>query len=139
VIVVLDTNVLVSGLVRSNPASAVVRVWDAWRCGRFELAVSRYLLDEFERTIAQPYFASRIGAERRAAVLDLLRAEAHLVSVTATVRNVATHPEDDLVLALAVSARADYLVTGDAKLQAIRAYKDVRIISAREFSDATGD
>jgi predicted nucleic acid-binding protein len=46
---------------------------------------------------------------------------------------VATHPEDDLVLATAVSAHADYLVTGDRKLQRLGSYQGVRILSPREF------
>ena len=46
---------------------------------------------------------------------------------------IATHPEDDVVLATAVSAKARYLVTGDAKLQDLRTYQDVTIFSARAF------
>ena len=45
----------------------------------------------------------------------------------------ATHPEDDLVLAAAVSARSDYLVTGDKKLQDLRSYQGVTIVTPREF------
>jgi predicted nucleic acid-binding protein len=52
-----------------------------------------------------------------------------------TVTGVATHPEDDLVLAAAVSAGADYLVTGDRKLQALDTFEGVRILSPRQFLD----
>jgi predicted nucleic acid-binding protein len=54
---------------------------------------------------------------------------------------VTTHPEDDLVLAVAASARVDYLVTGDKPLQRLGAYQSVRVISPRAFLDlleATG-
>lgn len=47
----------------------------------------------------------------------------------------ATHPEDDLVLATAVSAQADYLITGDAMLRKLRTYEGVSIVSPREFLD----
>jgi predicted nucleic acid-binding protein len=46
---------------------------------------------------------------------------------------VATHPEDDLILATAVSARADYLVTGDQQLQGLGTYQDVTVASPRQF------
>lgn len=45
------------------------------------------------------------------------------------------HPEDDLVLAAAVSARADYRVTGDSKLQLRGRYQGVIILSPRAFLD----
>jgi predicted nucleic acid-binding protein len=46
---------------------------------------------------------------------------------------VATHPEDDLVLATAISAKAEYLVSGDTKLQRLGTYEGVKIVSPREF------
>ncbi|MCC7021329.1 MAG: hypothetical protein IT338_00795 [Thermomicrobiales bacterium] len=45
----------------------------------------------------------------------------------------ATHPEDDLILATAVACRASYLVTGDRKLRAVGAFRGVAILSPREF------
>ena len=58
-----------------------------------------------------------------------------LLDLTAEVRGVATHSEDDLVLATAVSAKVDYLVSGDKTLQCVRAYEGVTIVSPREFRD----
>ncbi len=49
--------------------------------------------------------------------------------ISVSVINVATHPEDDLVLAIAVSAVADYLVTGRRGLQAVGRYRAVTILS----------
>lgn len=46
---------------------------------------------------------------------------------------VATHPEDDLILATAVAGNAEYLVTGDRQLLALGTYEGVRIVSAAEF------
>ena len=56
-----------------------------------------------------------------------------MVPLTVQVAGVATHPEDDLILATAVSSGADYLVTGDRRLRAVGAYADVAILSPREF------
>jgi hypothetical protein len=46
-----------------------------------------------------------------------------------TIASGATHPEDDLVLAAAVSAAADYLVTGDRQIRRLGSYQGVTIIS----------
>jgi predicted nucleic acid-binding protein len=65
----------------------------------------------------------------------LLASTTTLVSSTIKVEHVASHHEDDLVLATAVTAKADYLVTGDGALQQLGAYEGVTILSPRAFLD----
>jgi uncharacterized protein len=60
------------------------------------------------------------------------------VPITVTVQGVAAHPQDDLILATAVSAQADYLVTGDRELLALGRYQDVQIVTPREFATILG-
>lgn len=131
--VVVDTNTLASGLVRRNPASPVVAVVDGWRARRFRLAISEHILAELTRALADPYFQRHLTPQQTQRFLALLRRRATLVPITVEVKGVATHPEDDLVLATAVSAKADYLVSGDRQLQARASYQDVTIVSARGF------
>ena len=56
-----------------------------------------------------------------------------MTPLTVEVTEVATHPEDDLILATAVASGAHYLVTGDRKLRTIQSYQGVTIVSPREF------
>ena len=56
-----------------------------------------------------------------------------MLVITTSVSGVATHPEDDLVLATAISGKADYLVTGDRQLLKLQEFEDVSIVSAAEF------
>jgi putative PIN family toxin of toxin-antitoxin system len=130
---VVDTNVVVSGFVRANPQAAPVRVLDAWRSGAYTLVVSQPILDEVASTLQEPYFRRRLSPTHIAADLTLLRHQAVITPLSVAVSGVATHPEDDLVLATAVSARADYLVTGDHQLQQLGTYQEVTILSPREF------
>jgi uncharacterized protein len=131
-----DANVLASGFVRPHgPPGVLLR---AWQAGAFTLIVSEPLIDETERTLDKPYFAARLTRAQRANTIALLRAEAVVTPLTVTVTGVATHPEDDLVLAAAVSADADYLVTGDTKLQRLGTFEGVRIVSPRQFLDLIG-
>jgi len=59
---------------------------------------------------------------------------ATLYPITVTITGVATHPEDDLVLATALSAGADYLVTGDRRFRArVPRYQGVIVISPADF------
>lgn len=130
-----DTNVLASGFVgRYRPESTPGALVRAWRRGAFVLASSEVLLAELAATFQQPYFRRQLTDADSAAALDLLRREATIVSLTATVAGVATHPEDDLVLATAVSAGSDYLVTGDGPLlRRVSTYEGVRLLSPRAF------
>lgn len=63
--------------------------------------------------------------------MRLLRRTAVQTPITVEVRGVATHPEDDLILATALSAGAQYLATGDLKVQRLGTYQGVRLLSPR--------
>lgn len=130
---VFDTNVLASGFV--NKAGTPGQLILLWTYGTFELVVSEHILSELEATFETPCFRKRLTPSQRAANLALLRREATTTSITEKVSGVATHPEDDLVLAAAVSHPANYLITGDTQLQKLCAYEGVTILSPRAFLD----
>lgn len=130
---VLDTNILASGTITA--ATAPGQILDAWRDGQFELVVSVHIIDELERTLQKPYFQTHLKPSYTAAFFDLLQNEATIILITAHVQNVATHPEDDLTLATAVSAKADYLVTGDGPLlrKVGPTYQGVNLVTPQKF------
>lgn len=129
---VLDTNVLASGAV-AQQGTTLARLIDAIGEGRFELAISEPMLVELRRTLTRPYFAARISPTTAATYVDTLVALSLLVPVTEEVRGVATHPADDVILATAVCARADYLVTGDQPLRSIGSIHDIPLVSPADF------
>ena len=131
---VLDTNVLASGFTVAGGIPD--RLLRAWLAGSFALVVLEPILTELTRTFQKPYFRTRLSATQIAQNLALQRSRARVTPLTAHVAGVASHPEDDLVLAAALSTRADYLVTGDRKLQDLQSYQGVAILSPRAFLDA---
>jgi putative PIN family toxin of toxin-antitoxin system len=135
IVAVLDTNTIVSGMLA--PLGIPKRLLDAAWAGQFQLCASAIILHEVFTTlnrdrITRKYRLSGTDLQR---LRDLLEHEATSPPVTVEVHGVASHPEDDLVLATAVSARADYLVTGDSQSQKLKTYEGVTIISPREFLD----
>ncbi len=131
---VLDTNVLASGIVgivrlESTPGELLRR----WRANAFTLVLSEPILAELIRTLTNPYFAARLAPSEVTDTLRRLHGEAHLQPITERVSGHATHREDDVILATALSAKADFLVTGDRGLHAIRVFQGVRVVSPREF------
>jgi putative PIN family toxin of toxin-antitoxin system len=106
---------------------------DAWRRGKFSVIVSSPILDELERTFQKPYFRRHLTDKQSSRFMMLLRKRATVFPITVSVHGIATHPEDDLIIATAVSGKADYLVTGDTKLQHLGTYHAVTILSPRRF------
>ncbi len=131
--VTLDTNVLGPGLIGETGAAA--RLTRLWSDGAFVLVVSDHILAELERSYTDPYFAARVPSERAAALVNVVRNDATVVELSAEVQGVATHPEDDLVLATAISGEASVLCTRDKQLLKLRTFEGIEILSPGEFLD----
>jgi putative PIN family toxin of toxin-antitoxin system len=128
---VLDTNVLVSGFSwRDSPPGRAVA---AWRTERYTLLVSAAILTELAATLNERYFSQHLSADERARWVALVTQTAERVTLPDTVPRIASHRQDDPILATAVAGRADYLVTGDHELRALGTYEGVRIVSPVEF------
>ncbi len=124
--VVLDTNTLASGAV-APAGGTLATIIDRWQTGKLTVVISAFILRELERTLAKPYFTERLGEELARAYYETVRATAVLVPITAAVPTVASHHEDDFVLATAASVQPSILVSGDKQLQRLNRYQDVAL------------
>lgn len=104
-----------------------------WAERRFELVTSEHILNELERTLAKNYFRRGIPAESVPDKLARFRDGATVTAITANIRNVASHPEDNVVLATAVSEGAQFLVTSDKQLLKLQEHQETRIVDAAGF------
>ncbi len=114
--VVLDTNVLLSGLML--PESVPGRIVRAWRAAQFELVLSEPMLDEIGRVLAYPKIERRLKWDQVtiSRFLLLLQFKADVVDISSATVAVPRDPQDVPVLATLVAGGADYLVTGDKDL-----------------------
>jgi uncharacterized protein len=131
--VVLDANVLVSGLIsRKGPPSQIL---DAWLAGQFQLFVSPKILEEMRRVLRYPRIINRLATEQATGLLDKLGTAAELVDGTLKLDILTHDPSDNIYLACAVEAKADYLVTGNSEHfeEAGKVYMGVIIITPRAF------
>lgn len=128
-----DTNTLVSGTtISQGPVSFVI---DAWINDEVEMITSEPLIDELTRTLEKPYFTSRLTQEQTQSFINIVRERATIVPITTLIPKVATHPEDDIVLATAESGKVSYVVTGDHGLQNLKQFKKIKIVSPRHFAE----
>lgn len=127
--VVLDTNVLIAALLtRGNPPD---KLYEAWRDGRFQLASCERQLEEIKRVSRRPLFKERFAPGVAGRMVNDIRALAlmcdPLPDVTAS-----SDPEDDFLLATAMAAGADYLVSGDKSgLLALKKHGTTTILTPR--------
>ena len=118
--VVLDTNVLLSGLML--PDSVPGRIVAAWRNKGFELILSEPMLAEIARVLAYPKIRSRIGWSDVEIdhFVRLLRFRANVVDISGIEAEVPQDADDACVLAALIAGGADCLVTGDQDLLSLR-------------------
>lgn len=117
--VVLDTNVLVSGL--AFPSGPPGRIVSAWRAGAFSLVASEFMLDELARILPALSHRTGFSAADVRDFLDLMRAMSTIVELSADHLAQAQgsglrDPDDAPILATFLAAGADCLVTGDKDL-----------------------
>ena len=114
--VVLDTNVLVSGL--AYPGSVPGRILGAWRQGGLEVVLSRYILDEMVRVLPRLPRISLTPSEIRD-LADSFMFMADRVEPSTELDQALRDKADQLVLGTLRAAQADYLVSGDKDLLAL--------------------
>ena len=128
---VVDANVLISALLARDGTPA--RLLRAWHDGAFDLIVSERLLEELARAVSYPRIASRVGPERAARFVRMIRAIATVADDPVNPpRFTSRDSGDDYLIALAEDTRS-ILVTGARDLLALA--DRIPVLTPRGFLD----
>lgn len=111
--VVIDTNVLVSGL--AYPGGVPGRIVAAWRQGALDVVLSRYILDEVARVLPRLPRITLTPSEIRDLV-DSFVFMADIVEPASGTDEQLRDPADQPVLQTLIASQATWLVTGDRDL-----------------------
>jgi len=119
--VVLDTNVLLSGLLA--PEGTPGRILAAWFEGRFDVATSIEQLAEIGRTLSYPKIHRKLkwDENRIGQFIRQLYIRAEVVDLRSISVEIPRDPGDTLILATLIASAADVLVSGDRDLLELRA------------------
>lgn len=131
---VLDVNILVSAAL--NEQGLPARVADLAFDGVYELVISTHVRRKVTEVFGRPYLLEYISSAARKRILEALEAGSEPIDPDPSVSGIAPDLEDDLVLGTAVAASADFHVTGDNGLLALKTYRGIQIVMAGEFLDA---
>ncbi len=130
--VVADTNTVISGLLWEGSPR---RVLDSARAEQIALFTSPVLIVELDDVLKRDKFARRLqraGVTSRDLVLGYA-ALATLVSPVVIEPVILADADDDAVLACALAAQAEAVVSGDRHLLSLRKYEGINILTATEL------
>jgi uncharacterized protein len=128
--VVLDNNVFISGLFWNGTCRKVV---DLAMSGSFISYTSREILQELEQVLYEDFID--IPRARIEEIIKDILSFAHVVPARRMVVKQLRDIKDAKIISCAISSGADYIVTGDKDLLVLKEYRNIKILSPREFLD----
>ena len=127
--VVLDTNVLISALIKAGkPRELFFRLAEEKM-----LILSRQILEEFLEVAEDPRVKKYVKEQETAAFLNSLRDATKIVEVKSKFRAVKEDPDDDVFVNTAYDGKADYIVSGDAHLLSLGEFRGIKIVTVDEM------
>ena len=127
--VVLDTNVLVSALIKAGKPRDLFNKLAKNK----QIVLSRAILEEFLDVIEDVKVAKYTSEQDIAVFLNALGNAATIVKVKSRFTAVEEDPDDDVIVRAAYDGKADYIVSGDRHLLALKEFKGIRILTVDEM------
>jgi putative PIN family toxin of toxin-antitoxin system len=125
--VVIDTNIMVSAYL----GSALKVIIASWKSRRFTLVVSDAIADEYREVLQRPKF--QIEQTELDDFFSLLLDKAEFVIPLETINVVTDDPSDNKFIEAAIAGKVKLIVSGDNHLLELKSFKDIPIITARDF------
>lgn len=127
---VIDNNVIVSALLADGvPRNVFNKLLDTGT-----ILISAPILLELADVLGRSKFEKYITYDERMRFLVGYLKDAEMTEVTEEI-DICRDPKDNMLLELAVSGDADYLITGDSDLLDLDPFRGVEIFAPREFLD----
>lgn len=126
---VFDVNVLMSSLLTRNskPEQALKK---SQLSG--QIIMSQAIWTELEQVIMRPKFDKYITVEERQRFLLDFVTVIEFIEITESI-SVCRDFKDDKLLELAVSGRAESIITGDQDLLILNPFRDIQIVTVQSF------
>jgi len=129
---VIDTNILVSGVIK--PTGAAGRLMGLLRLGHFIFVYSPSTMEEVIRVLSRPRIQRKYGITdddvRTVAQLLILRGMEVIPTEHITACRDA---KDNIFLEVAVAGQVDVLVSGDEDLLVLHPFRGIPILTVRQF------
>jgi len=130
---VVDTNLFISGLFGKDTLSSTLQ--DLWVSREFELATSIGILREVSRVLQYPRIRERFQPreENIRRFFKLIFRKAIITKDLYSTDRITDDPSDNIFLACAMEAKADYIVSRDPHLRNLKHFHGIKIIDVKAF------
>jgi putative PIN family toxin of toxin-antitoxin system len=127
---VLDTNVVIAAVMGDGPPSRLIELAAE---GSIDLVSSETLIAELADVLSREHITRRLAREGRTAA-EVLALYEDLVEriVPAEIARTVSDPDDDAVLACALAAQVDLIVSGDTSVRNLKSFQRIPIIGPAE-------
>lgn len=126
--IILDTNVLISGVFFAGPPYEILK---AWRDGKMSLVISPEILEEYHRV--GKALEKKFPSADITPMLGLLAVKAEMRRVPELPERICEDPDDDKFIACAMATKTGIIISGDKQLLAVSGYSDIKVITPRAF------
>lgn len=132
-IVVLDTNVMISALLSTGGPPA--QIIDLWEAGAFEVAISAPLLEELKRALDYKQVKKylKLAPDEINTLLGQWSTISIYVEPEVELDVVEDDPDDNRVLECAIAAEANYIISGDNHLLDLGEYQGIEVLPPAGF------
>lgn len=131
--VVLDTSVIVSGLI--SPLGSPAQVIALWLEGKFTLLYTKEMMAELEDVLNRAWLKEQLSAtpDQIPNFLESIRGLGEPVLGYANVEGLVRDPYDEMFLACAFLGKADFLVSLDNDLLSLTSFRGTKILRPGPF------
>jgi putative PIN family toxin of toxin-antitoxin system len=128
--IVLDTNVLISGIFWEGNESKILKA-----CKTEDLInyISPEILNEFYRVLLYPKF--KLSSDEIESALETVIKLSNIVNPEIKIDIIKDDPIDNIFIECAITANANYIVSGDKHLLKLKEFKGIQIANCRKIID----
>lgn len=130
--IVADTNVLVSAFLWQGETA---KIFDLVEEGRIVFHLNKRMLNEFKRVLKYPRISKQILKRELSpeSIIKSLSKVGILIQDKNKVDAIKADPSDNMILSCALSAKVDFIVSGDKHLLDLKDFQGIPILSPRQF------
>lgn len=129
--VIIDTNVLVSGIFfKGTPFNLLL----AWKNGKFKLIITHEILDEYKRVIEE--LSDKFPNVQVDGIIEKIAMNSVLTFSILLPEPICTDPDDDKFFSAAIASKTNIIISGDKHLLSKSGYSGIKVLKPSEFYDS---
>lgn len=130
--IVADSNVLVSALLWVGIPHKLIKLAEN---KTITIYISLPIIEEISEVLVRPKFMERIKELKTTPeeIVESLLSSVEVVHPAVSINEVESDPDDNKILECAVTANADYIVSGDPHLLELKSFRGIPIVTPRKL------